>query len=76
MKKKLLVGIVLAAILLSSGCSGTSNGFFADLEDVGRWGREVTQKSVDNMELRKIRSAIATQNRLMSRGDQMADAVR
>ncbi len=48
----------------------------ADIENAGRWMRETSQKHVDNMELRRIRSSVDTQNRLMLRGDQLADTLR
>ena len=69
----LLLGLLL--LFLVPGC-GTINGLGSDTENVGRWIREVSQKSVDNMELRRIRSGIDTQNRIINRGTSLADATR
>ena len=65
-------GIVLViAALLLSGC-GTMNGAGADVENIGRFVRESTQKGVDNMEYRRLRAAEETRIRLMSRGQQIS----
>lgn len=70
MKKATLL-LVIALMLLLNGC-GTINGSGADVENIGRFVREFTQNSVDNMELRRLRAAEDTRIRLMRRGQQIA----
>ena len=71
----LVIAFLMIVCILQSGC-GTVNGIGADAENAGRWLREVTQKGVDNMELRKIRSAIDNQNRIINRGTALANATK
>ena len=75
MKYLLTVLMLLALSLGATGC-GTINGFASDVENGARWMREVTQKNVDNTELRRIRSSIDTQSRIIKRGDQLTKAVK
>jgi predicted small secreted protein len=63
---------VLVVVVLS-GC-GTVNGVGRDLENGGRWLREVTQKNVDKTELQRIRSGIDEQNRIVERGNALLSA--
>ena len=72
-KGTLIVGLIvlLAVSTLLSAC-GTLNGAGADVENVGRFVREGTQKGVDNMEYRRLRAAEETRSRLMMRGQQIA----
>ncbi len=70
--KTLLLLVVLLGV---AGC-GMVNGFGSDIENAGRWLREGSQKQVDKTELKRIRSAMETQNRLINRGSGVADAIR
>ena len=75
MWKIVLVILMLLVVIIASGC-GMINGFCADVENASRWGRERSQKSVDNMELRRIRAGIDAQNRIVVRGRELAGATR
>ena len=71
-----LIIVILVAVTIMGvvGCA-TTNGFGCDVENAGRFIRERTQPAVDGMEMSRIRSSIDTQNRIMSRGYAMHDAV-
>ena len=65
-----LVVLILGAVVLQ-GC-GTVNGFGRDTENVGQWMQKSSQKHVDNMELKRWRSAVEEQNRLHKRSQQLS----
>ena len=64
-----LLASVFLFCCLVSGC-GVINGIGADTENIGRFPRTASQKGVDSMEMKRISDGIATQNRLMQRGQQ------
>lgn len=71
----LAICFLLATSIILSGC-GMVNGAASDVENASRWIRERSQPAVDNMELRRIRSAVDTQTRIIKRGGDLTDAVR
>ncbi len=66
----LALGFMFCVCLWLTGC-GVVNGIGADTENIGRFLRTHSQKSVDKMELRRISDGIKTQNRIMSRGQEL-----
>ena len=71
MRAFLMVVLVLCLMVTINGC-GVIHGAGNDLQGLGRFMSNTTQKSVDNSELRRISAGIEIQNRLITKGTSLA----